>query len=282
MIIDIHTHTFPSDVAAKAIPKLEAGGGSKAFTDGTPDGLTKSMREAGVDHCVILQVATNPVKTKHINDVSIALTGRDNRTYFGCMHPDTPDALEELERIAKAGLKGIKIHPVYQDVPIDDPRYLRILEKAGELDLLVLMHAGRDIGFLDRDRCAPAMTRRAVRAVGPVKLICAHMGGWQNWDSVAENLADLEHVYIDTALTIGRINPIEGAQERLRDVTDLMTPERFMEVLRAFDPGRVLFGSDSPWSSQKESVEKIMRLPIDEQLKADILGNNAQRLLKLT
>jgi hypothetical protein len=105
------------------------------------------------------------------------------------VHPDAPDWAEEMRRIASEGLKGVKIHPVYQGVDIDDPRYLRILTLAGELGLIVVMHAGNDIGFPGVVRCSPQMTYNALRQAGPVCLVMAHMGGWRNWDE-AEMLAE--------------------------------------------------------------------------------------------
>ena len=43
---------------------------------------------------------------------------------FGAMHPDFEDHAAELKRIKALGLKGIKIHPVYQGVDLDDiPEY---------------------------------------------------------------------------------------------------------------------------------------------------------------
>lgn len=177
MIIDLHTHTFPDKIAAAAIDKLKHAGRITPFTDGTVQGLKDSMREAGVDYSVVLPVATNPVKVRAINDVSLQMTGKDGLIYFGCMHPDCEYWYEELGRIAAAGLKGIKIHPVYQGVNIDDERFVHILTRAGEVGLKVIMHAGDDIGFPGEVRCSPEMIVRALRKAGPVELILAHMGG---------------------------------------------------------------------------------------------------------
>ena len=45
------------------------------------------------------------------------------------------------------GLKGIKLHPTYQNTYIDDIRYERIIGYAVELGLLVSIHCGRDLGL---------------------------------------------------------------------------------------------------------------------------------------
>lgn len=279
MIIDIHTHTFPDQIAARAIDKLKHASHTIPFSDGTACGLAASMQSAGVDYSVVLPVATNPLKAAHMNDASLSAMGQDGLIYFGAIHPDTPDARAELRRIAQAGIKGIKLHPVYQNIDIDDPRSLSILEAAGELGLIVVMHAGEDIGFPGVVRCSPEMTANALRQVGAVKLVCAHMGGWRNWDRVADCLAGTSAM-IDTAFSLGDITPLEEGYYS-QEQTHMLCEEAFCQLVRAFGSGRVLFGSDSPWSDQAKSIAAIRALALTDEEKENILGENARRLLGL-
>ena len=108
-MIDFHTHTFPDRIAAAAIGKLEQAAHAHSFSDGTQSGLVRSMQAAGVDHAVVLPVATNPLKCASMNDTSHALDGLDGLTYFAAIHPDAPDWHEELGRVKALGFKGIKI-----------------------------------------------------------------------------------------------------------------------------------------------------------------------------
>ena len=128
MIIDFHTHTFPDKIAAAAIDKLQHASHSKAFTNGTVSGLQASMQRAGIDRSVVLPVATNPLKVSAMNDISCELTNQKGLVYFGCIHPNMEGAEAELTRIAGKGLKGIKIHPVYQDGDIEDLQLLKAEE----------------------------------------------------------------------------------------------------------------------------------------------------------
>lgn len=277
MIIDFHTHTFPEKVAAAAIPKMQAASHSKAFTAGTAEALRASMAKAGIDRSVVLPVATNPLKVSAINDLSIAHLGDEALTYFGCIHPEQTDWKEELCRIAKAGLKGIKIHPQYQGADIDDIRYLRIFEQAASLGLWVVTHAGDDIGFPGLVRCAPEMVQNAIAQVGDFPLILAHMGGWKNWDRV-EQLAETK-VYLDTAFSLGTITPIDD--HYTTEELQMLSAERFCTIVRAFGAERILFGTDSPWGDQQKTLESIRALPLTAQEKALILGENAKNILKL-
>ncbi len=278
MIIDFHAHTFPDKIAAAAVSKLEQKAHARSHSDGTREGLLRCMRSAGIDHAVVLPVATNPLKCASMNDTSQALNGRDNLTYFAAIHPDAPDWREELGRAKQLGFKGVKIHPVYQDVAIDDPRFVRILARCGELGLLVVMHGGADIGFPGVEKCSPAMLRRALDQAGPVTLVAAHMGGWRNWQEVPEHLLDTG-IYLDTAYTLGSIAPIDDhyAPEELPMLAD----ERFCELVRIFGSQRVLFGTDSPWDDMGACVARIRNLPLTEVEKTDIFSGNARKLLSL-
>ena len=277
MVIDFHTHSFPPKIAASTLSKLSEMSRTVPFTDGTPVGLMASMAKAGIDMSVILPVATNPLKVSDINDVSINKTGKNGLIYFGCMHPDCPTWSEELERIAKAGLSGIKLHPVYQRVDFDDVRFLRIMEKAGELGLIVITHAGWDIGFPGVSHCTPEMVLSAVKQVGPIKLVLAHMGGWRSWDRAEELLSDTG-VYIDTSLSGGFLTPRPDVDMSEEDKA-LMTADRFTHIIRSFGTDRVLFGTDSPWSDQSASLSWLNSLPLAKEEKRSILSENAKALL---
>ncbi|MBE6032793.1 MAG: metal-dependent hydrolase [Clostridiales bacterium] len=279
MVIDFHTHTFPDKIAAATIDKLKQASHSLPFTGGTAAQLKESMKEAGIQYSVLLPVVTNPLKASQINDISIDMTGKDGLIWFGGIHPDTPDWHEELGRIAEKGLKGIKIHPVYQNCDIDDIRFLRILERAGELDLMVTVHAGDDIGFPGVVRCSPAMARNALRQVGNVKLILAHMGGWKVWDQVKEHLSD-QKVFLDTSFSLGEI-PELGDGYYTPETKKLLSEEEFCELVHIFGSEHVLFGTDSPWGPQKENKDAILALPLTDEEKRNILGENARRLLNI-
>ena len=161
----------------------------------------------------------------------------------------------------------------------DAPRYLRILDRCGELGLIVISHAGLDIGFPGKDNCSPAMVLRAIRQVGPVKLVLAHMGGWRQWDQVEELLWETQ-VSIDTSYALGSIAPLDDgfyAPEQL----PLMPEEQFMRMVRKFGAHRVLFGTDSPWDDQAEALKRLRALPLKPWELEAILGGNAQKLLNL-
>lgn len=277
-IIDFHTHVFPQKIAEKAVKSLSRASHTVPFSDGTDAGLLEVMKQAGVSLSVILPVATSPQQVKTINDAAV-LTNRshDRLLSFGGIHPLYDHYEDELLRIRDMGIRGIKIHPVYQDMNIDDPRFIRLLRKAADLDFIVVTHAGDDIGYPGAVMCSPLQCRRVVEEIGKFRFVLAHMGGWKNWDRVPELLADTG-VYIDTAFSTGRYYPVNDGYWHEEDCR-MLDSEGFMRIVEAFGTDRVLFGSDSPWSDLRESAAFIENLPLSEEEKDRIFYRNADKLL---
>lgn len=265
MVIDFHTHIFPDAIAAKTIDLLQQRSGITPATDGTLNGLLQSMERTGVDLSVILPVVTKPSQFESVNTFAKSV----NETYagklisFGGIHPDSEDYKKELRTIKEMGLPGIKLHPDYQGVMIDDVRYMNIIEYASELGLIVSTHAGVDSGLPEPIHCPPDKMRKVLDAIKPEKFVVAHYGGWKQWEMVYEYLADA-NVYFDTAVTFGYIEQ-----------------DMFLKIWEKHDKNKVLFATDSPWSDAAMAIEKVHELPISTQEREDILANNAKRLLGL-
>ena len=275
----MHTHIFPDEIAAAVIDKLSRVGRTPAFTDGTLSGLFKSMDAAQINQSVVLPVATNPRQVEKINSSAAELNEVDGIISFGCVHPDYSNYREELSRLKNRGLKGIKLHPVYQDTNLDDVKFLRILDRAAELGLIVVTHAGLDIGFPGVVRCSPQMIRHVVEEVGDFKLIAAHMGGWKNWSEVLEVLGGTK-IFIDTSFSTGAIVPRSDCHWQAKDLK-LLDEAKFMRFVEVFGADRILFGTDSPWTSARSSIDFIEALPLTEDDRNKILGRNARRLIKV-
>ena len=281
MIIDIHTHIFPEEIAQRAVARLRGNCHTMSFSDGTCADLIRSSRSAGIGLTVALPVATNPRQVAHINDYAIQVTEKYRDAgliSFGGVHPDDPNWKTELKRIASAGLKGIKIHPPYQGIDVDAPPFLRLLEEAAGLDLIIVTHARYDVGLPGSTCSSVSKLASALRQVGPAKLICAHMGGWNQWDQVCELLAD-SRVLLDTSFSLGTLTPAGDGYPWTDSSLRLLSAEQFCHMVLLFGADRVLFGTDSPWSERKKEVEAIRSLPLTDLEKRKILGKNAEELL---
>lgn len=180
MIVDFHTHTYPDKIVSKTLELLVSRSKTKPASDGTLAGLQHSMAQSGVDISVVLPVVTAPHQVERINTVAKTVTAQFTGSgvwSFGGIHPGNDNYKEILNGIKSAGLKGIKLHPDYQDAMFNDIRYKRIIGYATELGLVVVVHAGVDIGLPSVTHCTPDMVCEVLDEVQPERLVLAHMGG---------------------------------------------------------------------------------------------------------
>lgn len=261
MVIDFHTHAFPDAIAPRAMQTLSyAAGGLKPQTEGTVDSLKEQLQTDGVDMAVVLSIATNPTQQKKVNDFAISVNEDPMLFAFGSVHPQAEDALEELERIHTAGLKGVKFHPEYQGFYADDEKMKPIYQKISQLGLITLFHAGQDIGFLPPYHAMPEHLLGALKWLdGPV--VAAHWGGMGCHQEVIEKLCG-ENLYFDLSFGYGLI-PKKQAQL----------------IVEKHTPDRLLFGSDLPWHRPVWEKRLLDTLDLSDGDKDKIYYQNARKLL---
>ncbi len=261
MVIDFHTHCFADAIAPAAVATLEKNAKITALHDGTLSGLTAYMTECGVDRFVVQPIATKPSQVAVINEWAKANSG-EKAVFFGALHPDDPDFLAAAQKLAADGIKGVKFHPDYQNFYTDDEKMMPLYEALRDLGLIVMLHAGWDIGMPAPIRCTPLMIRCVIENVPGLTLVAAHMGGHALWRDVEEVLLGLP-IYIDTSYS-----------------HYVLQNEGMMRMIRKHGADRVLFGSDSPWTRADEEIGHIMDLDLPLEDKEAILYRNAAELLK--
>jgi predicted TIM-barrel fold metal-dependent hydrolase len=262
MIIDIHTHCFPDKLATRAVPYLAAQAGIPAHTDGTVKALKDSMKRAGIDICVLQPIATKPEQTPGVNSWAVSVQDKSIIS-FGTIHPDYPLWQDEIRALSDAGIRGVKFHPDYQNFFADSPKLFPIYEAIFNRDMLILFHAGIDIGLPSPCHCTPAMLKGLTDAFPGAPIIAAHMGGYLLWDDVKHYLIGRD-IYLDTSYSFADLGP------------DGMT-----EIVKTHGAGKILFGTDSPWVNQRKEIFNIRSLPLEEKDINAILGGNARKLLKI-
>jgi len=265
-IIDFHTHFFPPKLAERAIARLIENAAPtiamKNHTDGTVRGLIESMRAGGVAKSVALPVATKPSQVPSIN-WDCAASYYPGVIQFGAMHPEMDRFEKEIDFLSANGIKGIKLHPEYQYSYVDDPKAFPMYEKLASAGFIVVFHSGKDPGPFTNDHAMPPALRKVHENFPALKMVAAHLGGWMVWKEVEETLAGLG-IFFDTSA-----------------VCKLLPPEDFVRICRKHGIEKILFGSDSPWYDQKESVEWVKRSGLtDSELEA-VFHKNAENLLGL-
>jgi uncharacterized protein len=264
MIIDIHAHAFPNELASRAMKVLCANSGIHPCSNGTCEELRASMRDAGIDRSVIMPIATKPSQARSINEwAAITPQHYENLLCFGSLHPSQGDWHEEIDWLVVNAIPGVKFHPDYQEFFVDDPKLTPIYRALADAGLIVLFHAGVDIGLPPPVHCSPERLARVLDAAPEMTVIAAHMGGYQCWDDVERYLAGRK-LYFDTSYSL----------------TDL-GPDRMTELIRAHGADQILFGTDSPWTDQSAEVSGIRALQLTDDEITAILGQNASRLLSI-
>lgn len=274
MKIDFHTHAFPEALADRAMASLNARIEDAAFHscgDGRLGSLVAELDRNGLDRAVVCSIATRPKQWKSILDWSLAILGGE----FGeeparriiplaSVHPSDPDAAAHLSEIAKAGIKGVKLHPYYQEFMLDAPETLDFLRAARDQGLFVVSHTGFDVAFAHEPMCNPARIRHVVEAIPDLTFVATHLGGWEDWDEVDRLLIGLPNLYIENSFAASMI----GA-------------ERMGAMLARHPADHVMFGTDWPWRPHAFDLAAVDSLPFSNEWKTAFLGGNAARLLGL-
>lgn len=263
MLIDFHTHAFPDTLAPRAISKLSHdSGGLCPQTDGTLVSLKEQMAIDGVDISVVHSIATNPHQQHKVNDFAISFNNDPAFVAFGSVHPDAPDALEELERIKAAGLKGVKLHPEYQQFYADDAKMKPIYQKISQLGLITLFHAGQDYGFPPPYHAMPEHILNAIKWFD-APVVAAHWGGFGCSFEVLEKLCGAP-VWFD--LSFGYCNMPKATAQAIID---------------KHGSTHLLFASDMPWHRPAWELRLLDSLDISAADRDRICYQNACELLQL-
>lgn len=137
------------------------------------DRLVQSFRPRNAMACVLTPMSGFEVVKKAASDYP------DVVIPYGRIHVDNPNALEELEKSADAGFKGIKMHS--PRLNWDDPHYFPLYERLQELKLVALFHTGiashRDRPqYTSMARMRPAYLDTLSRAFPELYMQGAHFG----------------------------------------------------------------------------------------------------------
>lgn len=260
MIIDCHAHIFPDKIASRAVKGIGDFYSLAMSHNGTLDELLESGAKAGIDKFLVNSVATTPAQVEHINTFIADCVKKypDKLIGFATIHPDYPDVAGELKRAEENGLRGVKIHPDFQEFCIDEPRAMKIYECIeGRLPLLV--HTG-DYRY---EWSKPERMARVLDMFPALDVIGAHFGGWSEWDE-AYHSYNGKRIWIDTSSSLYA-----------------MTPEKARELIDRFGVDRVLFGTDYPMWDASEELERFNKIPLSNEEREKILHGNLEKLLAL-
>jgi predicted TIM-barrel fold metal-dependent hydrolase len=246
MTIDCHAHV---GMGTPGSTDLEQ-------TNLPPEATVQGAREAGIDRTVVfpVQYLTHEYPEANAEVAAAVAQYPDELIGFARVNPGNPQAPSQVRAaVEQLGLRGLKLHHACDWFELDSPEVRQLLSLCGELGIPVLIHSDREV---------VAKIVRLAEDVPHTTVVFGHMG--IDCDSMRQCLAAavrLPNVYLETSQT--------------------QDPRTLQEAaLRC--PERVLFGTDAVIGPEKRrEMGKILQLDCPEQVKAQILGGNAARLLGL-
>ena len=269
-VIDFHLHIMdPENLRPWTKEYLQTSGGQEMEYLGKimrhPELLVEMLHENGVDYGVVL-AEISPITTGVISNEAVAefcrrheaLIPFANINPFMVAHP--AHALDRC--IMEMDFKGLKLYPTYQGFYANDNMVYPLYAKAQELKIPVMIHTGSSIFKGARLKYGDPLRIDDVAVDFPdLTLILAHSGrGF--WYRRAFFLSRLHrNVHMEIA----------G-----------LPPQKLLEYFPDLEKNadKIVFGSDWPGlRSIKANIEAIRSLPLSQEAKAKILGENAVRIL---
>ena len=277
MIVDFHTHVFPPEVKKNRDRYIERDPCfAILYSDpkakiATADELIASMDEAKIDISVIANIGwTTHELCVETNDYIIESVSRYPRRLIGfaAVQPQSPEgAVAEIERCAKAGLKGIgEMRADIQLFDLSDELMMApLVEALRKFNLILLTHASEPVGhnYPGKGGITPDILYPFITAFPDLTIVCAHWGGGLPFYGLMPEVKKaMNNVFFDTAAS-----PL------------LYNPQVYNQVIQLVGAERILFGSDYPLLAQGRLLKEIKALALPEETESLILSGNARRLL---
>ena len=260
-IIDAHTH-----------PQLPEESPLLGASHTTEDYL-QATRGLGIRFAAAFVIAHRGdlPRTRSLNDKVLALGNQTGERFFPVcsVHPhDGAKALIELDRVAKAGARALKLHPNTQQFDVAEPAVSKVVARAAKHGLPVVFD-----GYSPFDSDQPGKFVRLAIALPDARLVVAHAHGPQFASLIVyEILARYpwwrRNVWIDLS-----------ASARL--FAGGPFAEQFAWVLRKVGTDRLLFASDYPLDDPRAAVRAVASLGFSRSELRSIFHENAAQLFGL-
>jgi predicted TIM-barrel fold metal-dependent hydrolase len=252
MIIDAYNTTQNVRTRSDYLTGARPGQPAPPHVPFDPQRILTRMDAAGVDMAMVCSLAQ-----RIENDFIIGLVKAHPKRLFGFgqVLPQADDALDEIARIAEAGLSGLKLHPSLHGYHVADHGLLDpVFEQCARYKLPVLINA------LDDAFCAPLAIEEIARNHPNVPTIIAHMGAVWNVPEAIIVAERHSHIYLETSATL--LSDVRRAYARL-------------------GPTKIVMGSEWPGSDFDLERMKIAKAIGDEKDRALVEGGNMARILGL-
>ncbi len=226
-----------------------------------PATMLRSMDMVGIDRSCVFNIFYPDGTTG--NDITAQFVARhpDRFIGFAYVSPLLPDGMvAELERsINVLNLRAIKLYSPYAPYKLDHPIWDPVYQFAHDRELAIIAHTGGDL----IGTAYPEQFGNAAPRFPNAIFVAGHAGNAEPYRSQAIAAAQrCPNFYLETCSTF-------------------RTPGVIEELVEKAGADRVLFGSDTPLMDPRPQLGKIITADISDEAKRLVIGENAQRILKL-
>ena len=286
-VIDSHCHIFPESFSQHRAelsrrdatfaelfsPAVTGEAAARPARMAAAETLIQAMDTDGVARAVVMGLGwTDMDLAREANDYIIRAVESYPGRLVGLCSVDPSwghEAVAEIERCSKAGLKGVgELHPDTQGFHLDDRGVMApLMDLAGRLAMPILVHTSEPVGhqYPGKGRTTPEKAYRFIQNFPDNVIICAHWGGGLPFYALMPEVpAVLKNVYFDTAAS-----PF------------LYRPQVFSTVAGLVGPEKILFATDFPLIKHDRAIAQVEEVIPAGPDRDAILGGNAARLFGL-
>lgn len=201
---------------------------------------------------------------------------------FGTINFDIGSINSQVKEIKELGFKGIKIHPAAQEVKVDGRELFEVYAEAEKQGLFVSFHTGlhwhriRDYSMLLFDEVAYNFPN--------LKFSMEHVGGYSFFKEALLIMNNNSRKGNNVYAGLTSISMEEDALGNLRQGAWSLTDDDLCTLIHQTGEKNSIFGLDFPYKNveyTKNAIERIINLPITEDAKKGILGENLKAVLNL-
>lgn len=279
MIIDAHTHIFPTSFQDKRDnffadePAFKMLYSKKTSKFETVHGIIRDMDADRVDASVVFGFPWKSADTfmRHNDYVIESVSSFPERLIgLSCFDPLSPYSAKEAERCFKLGLKGVGELAVY-DSPLTDDIILKmndVMAVCRDHDAPILMHVNEPVGhhYPGKQEITLKQIENLIKRYPDNKIVLAHWGGGLFFYALLkkEVREAFKNVWVDTAAS-----PF------------LYDPAIYKTAGTIIGYKKILFGSDYPLIKPGRYFKEMDSVGIEPEDMAKINGGNAFSLFNI-
>ena len=216
--------------------------------------LLKEMDKNNVEKAIVMPNFNLPHRLWDSNiEMAKSIENISNRLFgFAWLDPRIENCCDQLDSLVKEfGFKGLKLHPVLGGYYLTNKTVLRLIEKAINLEIPIMVHTGW--GLLGSATYVGQLAEKFPKG----QFIIAHMIDPECMNVTKRN----DNIFLETSY----------AQH----------PRRITQAVNTIGSDRLLYGSDYPLGGGIEfEISKIKLAKITNEDKRKILSDNMSRLME--